>query len=218
MCRIFFCLTEKIVSGDVFMVYTAISAAFGYLIGSISFAVIISKTVHGEDIRNSGSGNAGATNAVRIFGFKTGIAVFVCDFLKGILSVGFAKLLVVMCNAPYEAMLFAGLFAQLGHILPLYHGFRGGKGVATAVGAAFALMPLTAVILLILFAVILFVSKYVAAASGVCAAVYPILAYFLSRENALENCIFAIACAMMILVKHIPNFVRMCGGTEGKIK
>ena len=200
------------------MVYTAISAAVGYLIGSISFAVIFSKLLHGEDIRNSGSGNAGATNAVRIYGLKTGAAVFVCDFLKGALSVGFAKLLVIMCNVPYEAMLFAGLFAQLGHILPLYHGFRGGKGVATAVGAAFALMPLTAVILLILFAVILYVSKYVAVASGICAAVYPILAYFLSGEKALENCVFAVACAMMILVKHIPNFVRMCTGEEGKIK
>ena len=79
-------------------------------------------------------------------------------------------------------------------------------------------MPLTAVILLVLFAVILVLSKYVAVASGVCAAVYPILSYFLGGENATEYCVFAITCSLLILVRHISNFSRLSRGEEGKIK
>lgn len=200
------------------MVYTVISAAVGYLVGSINFAVIFSKIIYGNDIRNSGSGNPGATNAVRIYGKKFGAAIFLCDFSKGLLSVAIARLFVAFFDAPHEAMLAAGFFAQLGHVLPVFHGFRGGKGVATAVGSAFALMPLTAVILLALFAAVLLLTKYVAVASGVCAAVYPILAFFLSGENAVYNCIFAASCSMLILIRHVSNFARLSRGEEGKIK
>ncbi len=200
------------------MVYLIAASVIGYLLGSISFAVIFSKLFHGEDIRNSGSGNAGATNAIRLYGKKTGIAVFLCDFAKGLLAVMIAKVFISILNAPYETMLVAGFFVQLGHIFPIYHGFRGGKGVATAVGAAFAVMPLTAALLLILFAVILLSSKYVAVASGVCAALYPIFAYFLSASNATENCVFAAFCSMLILIKHTSNFIRLSRGEEGKIK
>lgn len=200
------------------MVYFIIAAAVGYLLGSISFAVIFSKLFHGEDIRNSGSGNAGATNAIRLYGKKTGITVFLCDFAKGIVAVLVARFLVVIFDAPYETMLAAGFFVQLGHIFPLYHGFRGGKGVATAVGTAFALMPLTALLLLILFAVLLLTTKYVAVASGVCAALYPVFAYFLTGENSTENCIFAMLCSMLILMKHTSNFIRLSRGEEEKIK
>lgn len=200
------------------MVYVAISAIIGYVIGSVNFAVILSKMLYGEDIRKSGSGNPGATNMIRIHGKKVGAAVFLCDFSKGLLAVALAKILVVAFNAPQETMLAAGFFAQLGHVLPVFHGFKGGKGVATAVGAAFALMPLTAIILLALFAVILFLTKYVAVASGVCAAVYPVLAYFLREENATEYCIFAVACSMLILIRHVSNFGRLSRGEEGKIK
>lgn len=215
---IFFCLTEKITSGDITMVYTVISAVLGYLVGSVNFAILFSKIIYGEDIRNSGSGNPGATNSVRIYGKKFGAAVFLCDFSKGLLSVALARVLVNVLGAPSEAMLAAGFFAQLGHVLPVFHGFRGGKGVATAVGSAFAIMPLTAIVLLALFAVILFVSKYVAVASGVCAAVYPILAYFTGGTDRRDYCVFAIACSMLIILRHISNFGRISRGEEGKIK
>lgn len=200
------------------MVYIILSAIVGYLIGSINFAVILSRLLYGEDIRKSGSGNPGATNMIRIHGKKVGSAVFLCDFSKGLLAVAAAKILVIIFNAPQETMLAAGFFVQLGHVLPVFHGFRGGKGVATAVGAAFALMPLTAIVLLALFAVILVLTKYVAVASGVCAAIYPILAYFLGGENATEYCVFAVACSMLILIRHVSNFNRLSRGEEGKIK
>lgn len=200
------------------MVYAVISALTGYIIGSINFAVIFSEIIYGNDIRNSGSGNPGATNAVRIYGKKFGAAIFLCDFSKGLLSVAIARLFVAAFDAPMQVMLAAGFFAQLGHVLPVFHGFRGGKGVATAVGAAFALMPLTAIVLLALFAAVLFMTKYVAVASGVCAAVYPILAYFMSGGNAVYYCIYAASCSMLILIRHVSNFARLSRGEEGKIK
>ncbi len=200
------------------MVYITVSALVAYIIGSINFAVIFSRLIHGEDIRNSGSGNPGATNAFRIYGKKLGVAVFICDISKGLIAVAAAKILVVIFDAPPETMLAAGFFVQLGHVLPVFHGFRGGKGVATALGTAFALMPLTAVILLVLFAVILFITKYVAVASGVCAAAYPVIAYFLGGENSTVYCVFAVACSMLILIRHISNFGRLSRGEEGKIK
>lgn len=200
------------------MVYIILSAIIGYVIGSINFAVILSKKLYGEDIRKAGSGNPGATNMIRIYGKKVGAAVFAFDFFKGLFAVALGKILVALFNAPLETELAAGFFAQLGHVLPVFHRFKGGKGVATAVGAAFALMPLTAIILLALFAVILILTKYVAVASGICAAIYPVLAYFFGGENATEYCAFAAACSMLILIRHLSNFIRLSRGEEGKIK
>lgn len=198
--------------------YILIVSFIGYLLGSVNPAIILSRFIYREDIRNTGSGNPGATNAVRVYGKKFGIAVFLCDFSKGLLAVAAARIIISITGAPYAAILTAGFFAQLGHILPVFHKFRGGKGVATAVGAAFGVVPLTAAILLVLFAVILITTKYVSLASGICAAVYPILAYFLSGTQAAANCIFAASCAILILIRHISNFERLSKGEEGKIK
>lgn len=199
------------------MNFLVICAVFSYLLGSISSAVIISKTLYGKDIRNYGSGNAGATNALRTFGKKAGALVFFIDFSKGLIAVAAARCLVYFLDAPYECILVAGFFAQLGHTLPVFFGFKGGKGVATAVGAAFAVMPLVALALLALFAVITAITKTVSLASGICAAAYPLLAYFWSGSNASANFVFAVSCAVMIAVKHAPNFARLLDGEEKKI-
>lgn len=199
------------------MIYLAISAVFSYLIGSISSAVIISKAFYGRDIRELGSKNAGATNALRSFGKKAGATVFLLDFSKGLISVAAARCLVHFLNAPYECILVAGFFAQLGHIFPLFFKFKGGKGVATAVGAAVGIMPAVAAALLALFALITAISKTVSLASGICAAVYPLLAYFWSVGNASANFVFAASCAVMIAVKHAPNFARLLDGEEKQI-
>lgn len=186
------------------------------MIGSISSAVIISKCVYNNDIRNQGSGNAGATNALRVYGKKAGAAVFFLDFSKGLLAAAGAKCLCLFSGAPYECVLAAGFFAQLGHTLPVFFKFKGGKGVATAAGAAFAVMPLTAAILLAAFAIVAAVSKTVSLASGICAGAYPLLAYFLSGENRELNFIFAAACSALIFIKHTSNFVRLLDGNERK--
>lgn len=199
------------------MLFLLLSAAIPYIIGSISSAIIISKIFYGKDIRNSGSGNAGATNTLRVFGKKAGAAVFLFDFFKGMLAVFFAKILVTAFSADYLCIPIAGLFVQLGHIFPVFFKFKGGKGVATAAGSAMAIMPLVALILLAVFAVIAIITKIVSLASGICAAVYPLLAYFISDGHNTVHFLFAACCSALIIIKHIPNFARLLDGKENKI-
>lgn len=202
--------------GDI-MVYAVICALFAYFLGSVSTAVIVSKNFFGYDVRNYGSGNAGATNILRNFGKKAGAIVFFLDFSKGLIAVAVARIFVAFFDAPYECLLLAGFFAQFGHTFPLFFKFRGGKGVATAAGAALGIMPLVAAILLAAFAVIVLLTKTVSLASGICAAAYPLLAYFLGGGRAEYNFVFAVSCAVMIAVKHAPNIARLLDGEEKKI-
>lgn len=199
------------------MIYVILVSLFAYLIGSVSSAVIISKKLFKTDIRNHGSGNAGATNALRVFGKRAGVLVFLFDFSKGLLAVVGARCLVAFLNAPYECILFAGFFAQLGHTFPIFFKFRGGKGVATAAGAALGVMPVVALILLVLFAIIALLTKIVSLASGICAVTYPLLAYFIGGNNEGYKFVFAASCAVMIAVKHAPNIARLLDGKEKKI-
>lgn len=198
------------------MIFIIIVSVFAYLLGSISTAVIISKRLYKSDVRNYGSKNAGATNVYRLYGKKPGALVFVFDFFKGFAAVAAARLLVTFFDAPYECVLFAGFFAQLGHTFPIFFKFKGGKGVATAAGAALGIMPLVAMILLAFFAVLVMLTRIVSLASAVCAAAYPLLAYFIGGESAEPNFVFAVSCAVMIAVKHAPNIARLLDGEEKK--
>lgn len=202
--------------GDI-MIYIILASVLAYLLGSVNTAVILSKKVYKTDIRNHGSGNAGATNISRTFGKKAGAIIFFLDFSKGLIAVAAAKILVLLLNAPYECVYFAGFFAQLGHTFPVFFRFRGGKGVATAAGAALGIMPLVALILLSVFAVVVLITKTVSLASGICAVLYPLIAYFSGGERGEYHFIFAAACAVMIVVKHVPNIIRLLDGTENKI-
>lgn len=199
------------------MIYYAILSVISYFIGSINTAIIISKKVYGKDIRTLESKNAGATNMMRAFGKKAGIIVFLLDFSKGVLSVLVAKAAVNFFNAPYETVLFAGFFAVLGHIFPVFFKFRGGKGVATLAGSAFALMPLITVILLVAFTVIVALTKTVSLASGICAAAFPIAAYFFAGSHNNELFIFGCCCAALMIIKHLPNISRLLDGKERRI-
>lgn len=204
-------------SDDDIMIYIIVFLLVAYFIGSISSAVIISKKIFKTDIRNYGSGNAGATNALRVLGKKAGALVFFFDFSKGLIAVVIARCAVAFFDAPYECVLFAGFFAQLGHIFPIFFKFKGGKGVATAAGAALGIMPVVALTLLALFVFIVLLTKTVSLASGICAVIYPLLAYFIGGNNAGYKFIFAVSCAVMIAVKHAPNIARLLDGTENKI-
>lgn len=199
------------------MRYLILASVYSYLIGSINTAVILSEKIYKTDIRTHGSKNAGATNVMRIHGKKAGAIVFAADFSKGLIAVTVARCLVSFFNAPYETIFFAGFFAQLGHIFPLYFGFRGGKGVATAAGTALGVMPLVSLILLSVFSLLFLLTKTVSLASGVCAVLYPILAYFLGGNYFENKFVFAVSCAVMILVKHAPNIARLLDGEEKKI-
>lgn len=201
----------------IFLIYIVISTLISYLLGSINTAVIVSKKRFGKDIRNEGSGNAGATNTLRIFGKKAAAFVFAADFIKGLIAVMIAKLLVSFFSAPYETILVAGFFAQLGHCFPVFFKFKGGKGVATAAGAAMGIMPFVAVILLLIFVFITALTKTVSLASGICAVVYPLLAYFICNSNQKMNFLFAAACSVLIIVMHGSNFARLIDGKEKPI-
>lgn len=196
------------------MIYIIISAVLSYLLGSINTAVIVSKKRFGKDIRNEGSGNAGATNTLRTFGKKAAVFVFVADFMKGLIAVSIARIIISYTDAPYMTMHIAGFFTQLGHCLPLFFRFKGGKGVATAAGAAMGIMPFVAVILLSVFAVIVALTKIVSLASGICAVVYPLLAYFITNSNQKLNFLFAASCSVLIIVMHTSNFARLIDGNE----
>lgn len=200
------------------MIYITIFSIISYLIGSLNTAIIISEKVYKTDIRNLGSKNAGASNAVRSLGAKAGAAVFLVDFIKGLVVTEAAFICVSKFNAPYETALFAGFFVQIGHIFPIFYKFKGGKGVAVAAGAAMGLMPLTASVLLGCFTIILLITRTVSLASAICAAGYPLLAYFFSVENKGANFIFAAACAAVITLKHSSNFIRLINGKEEKFE
>ncbi len=196
------------------MMYYIIISVISYLIGSVNSAIIVSKKLYATDIRSHGSGNAGATNTLRTLGKKAAAIVFAFDFLKGLFSVGIAWLLIYFFDAPYECLLFAGFFVQLGHCLPIFFNFKGGKGVATAAGTAIGIMPFVAILLLAIFAVIALSSKVVSLASGVCATLYPLFAYFLTESHNTENFLFAASCSVLIIVMHTANISRLLTENE----
>ena len=199
------------------MKYIIIFSVISYLIGSINLALIISKKLYGTDLRTQGSGNAGATNALRVHGKKVGAAVLAFDFFKAFSIVLIAKCFVSFGNAPYVSVLFSGFFVQLGHSFPVFFGFKGGKGVASAAGAATALFPLAALILISIFAVIVLISKKVSLGSLITASVYPLIVSLFSSENRYFNFIFAASCAALIIIRHLPNIVRILDGNEKNI-
>ena len=199
------------------MIYLLAVSLFSYFFGSVNTAVVISKSFFDDDVRKHGSGNAGATNILRTFGKKAGLAVFFLDFSKGLIAVAVAKCLVLFFDAPQECIFFAGFFAQLGHTFPIFFKFRGGKGVATAAGAALGIMPVTALLLFAVFTVIVFLSRTVSLASAICAVLYPLLAYFLNSGNREMFFAYSAVCSVMITVKHIPNIIRIIDGNENKI-
>src|SRR5580704_4310343 len=145
----------------------AILLIFAYLIGSIPTAVWVSKWVFGIDIREHGSGNAGATNTFRILGKKAGCGVMLGDMLKGFLAVKLALLspFIVFSEPFVNLQIFLGLSAVLGHIFPIWADFRGGKGIATLFGMILSIQPLVAVSLVAVFVLMLFLTRYVSLSS-----------------------------------------------------
>src|ERR1700761_8837833 len=155
----------------------AILLVLAYLIGSIPTAVWVSKGIYGIDIREHGSGNAGATNAFRILGTKAGCGVMLGDMLKGFLAV---KLSIfspfVWTSEPFvNLQIFLGLFAVLGHIFPVWADFRGGKGIATLFGMIVAIQPLVAASLIAVFFFMLFLTRYVSLSSISASIAFPLL-------------------------------------------
>ncbi|MEO0000339.1 MAG: hypothetical protein RL766_385 [Bacteroidota bacterium] len=191
-----------------------------YLLGSIPTSLIISRTQFNIDIRDYGSGNAGATNTFRVLGSKWGSIVMFLDVLKGILAVKLALLLPFYTENEFARTNFQiglGLAAVLGHIFPIWADFRGGKGVATLFGLIIAISPFTALGCVGVFLLVLFLTRFVSLSSILASMAFPvfILVIFNVENDAYR--IFAIAVALLVVLTHQKNIGRLLSGSENKV-
>ena len=202
-------------------VYKILIILLAYLIGSIPTSVWVGKYFYGIDVRDYGSGNAGATNAMRLLGAKAGIPVFIIDILKGFFAV---KLLYLTNFYIPETGLFVnfqlylGLAAMIGHIFPILAGFRGGKGVATLSGVVFAIHPYGALFVFLIWVVTLLIFRYVSLSSMIAGFSFPAILIFLYRTQYPSLVIFAFILAILMLFTHQKNIERLMHGKEKKIK
>lgn len=191
-----------------------------YLIGSVPTAVWVSSRLYGIDIREHGSGNAGATNTFRVLGPKAGTGVMLGDMMKGFIAVKLSLLsnFSIYSEAITNLQIGLGLAAVVGHIFPIWADFRGGKGIATLFGMILSIQPLVAVSLIGVFAFILFITRYVSLSSITASIAFPVLILFIFREPEISYKIFAIATACLVVLTHHKNISRLLAGNESKVK
>jgi glycerol-3-phosphate acyltransferase PlsY len=183
-----------------------------YLLGSVSFAVLLVRVATGTDIRASGSGNAGATNVLRAHGKKLALVVALLDVAKGAAAVALVRLVTA---DPFWAAA-AGLAAVIGHVFPIFYGFRGGKGVATAVGAFLVLAPLALLCSLAVFVVVVALTKYVSLGSVIAMVLLPPVAGLLFHAPRPVVTAAAVV-ALVVVLKHLGNLKRLARGEERKL-
>lgn len=191
-----------------------------YLLGSVPTAVWVSRRYFGIDIREYGSGNAGATNVYRVLGSRWGTMVMLIDMLKGMLAVQLAWLLpeYVGQDIPFQNLqTILGMTAVLGHIFPIWADFKGGKGVATVLGMVLGISPITAVSCVGVFAIVLYLTRFVSLSSILASIAFPIfILVIFNVDNPLYR-VFAIAVALMVVLTHQKNIGRLLRGEETKI-
>jgi acyl phosphate:glycerol-3-phosphate acyltransferase len=200
---------------------TAVAVAFmlavAYLVGSIPASIIAARLLSGTDVRDQGSGNAGATNVARVLGWKVGLAVAAFDVAKGAAAVLLVSRIAPLAASPSAAAALCGLAAIVGHVLPVFAGFRGGKGVATAAGAAVAIAPVLALFGLVTFVSAAALSRRASVASLAGAAALPV-AYLVSRVFGAAadpgKGGFCLAALLVILITHRGNIGRLLRGVE----
>jgi len=191
-----------------------------YLLGSIPTAVWIGKYFYSIDVREYGSGNAGATNVFRVLGKKAGIPVLLIDVLKGFLAVSLANLsdYTVGSNQFINLQLVLGIASLVGHIFPIFASFRGGKGIATLLGIILAILPFAAFISIGIFIAVLLVSSYVSLGSMTAAVAFPIIVILGFKTTTPSLIIFSILIAIMVLITHQKNIERLLRREESKAK
>ncbi len=199
--------------------------ACAYLLGSINSAIIVSRALHGDDIRNHGSGNAGLTNVLRTYGKGAAALTLLGDMLKSVVAVAFAALFFGFGYfggvSLSEFCYLAGLFAVIGHVFPVYYGFRGGKGVLSTATAVLVLAPLPFLVLLLVFIIIVAVSKYVSLGSVTVASLFPVLVcgyiLLLGKAVPIFTLISTLLLAVLVVWCHRENMKRVFSGTERKL-
>jgi acyl phosphate:glycerol-3-phosphate acyltransferase len=191
-----------------------------YLIGSIPTSVWVSQYFFNIDIRDYGSGNAGATNTYRVLGPKWGTFVMVVDMLKGIVAVKLALLLPAYADSDVNLQNLQtglGLAAVVGHIFPIWADFRGGKGVATLFGLVLGISPWTALSCVGIFILVLYLTRFVSLSSILASIAFPIFILVIFNVDNPAYRVFAIAVALMVLLTHQKNIGRILRGNESKV-
>ncbi|HVG23094.1 MAG TPA: glycerol-3-phosphate 1-O-acyltransferase PlsY [Thermoanaerobaculia bacterium] len=202
--------------------------ALAYLIGSIPFSFLVARAFSGKDVRQEGSGNVGATNVARTAGRGAGVLALLGDLVKGLASVLFARWLVSRPQWPFAPgmqpwesremwIALAGLIAVLAHMFPVWLRFHGGKGVATAAGVVLALDPRVFAASLLVFAIVVLLSRMVSLASILTAAAIPLLFRFVAHESPFWRTVISIGIASAVILKHHSNIARLARGTERKL-
>jgi len=191
-----------------------------YLIGSIPTSVWVSKYFFGVDIRDYGSGNAGATNTYRVLGSKWGTFVMIVDVLKGVIATSLYILIPYYLHDEFERtnfMIGLGLAAIVGHIFPIFADFKGGKGVATLFGMVIAIQPVVAVCCVGVFLLVLFLTRFVSLSSILASVAFAVFILFIWNEREPLYRVFAVAVALMVIFTHQKNINRLLRGTESKV-
>ena len=201
--------------------YYIIMGIIAYLIGSINFSILISKKKAGFDIREKGSGNAGTTNMLRTVGKKAALITLVCDILKGVISILLALLIGKIAKEANNSILvqIAGILLIIGHTFPIFFKFKGGKGVATAVGVLLTTNWQIGLICLIFGLVLIALTRMVSLGSITAAILFPILVLFIKTNYIVEGnyFIYSLIIAVMVVFNHRENVKRLLSGTENKL-
>ncbi len=221
---------------------TVIIAAISYLLGSIPFGYLLVRIFRGQDVRQTGSGNIGATNVARTGSKGLAIATLVLDALKGYAAVTLAFWLALNFAVPitepasaalgphlayrvidfhvvYRLAALAALFAILGHMFPVWLRFKGGKGVATALGAFAALAPRAILVALVVFVVVVALTRYVSLGSILSAVVLPFAVWWLSPfVRSTTTVLLIVASCLLIIIRHKDNIGRLLAGTENRFR
>jgi len=201
------------------MILIIVQLVLAYLLGSIPSAVWMGKVVYGIDIRQHGSGNAGATNVIRVLGYKAGIPVMMFDVFKGWFAVFITSLFPDQGMTPDQIIyveIGAAVAAALGHVFPVFAGFRGGKGVGTMAGVGIYLFPWALLIVLGIFIAVLAISRYVSLSSCIAASAFPFTVVFITGEHHPGLVILSAFVAVFVLFTHRANISRLLKGQENK--
>lgn len=201
------------------VLYIGLFLFVSYLLGSIPTAVWIGKAFYNIDVREFGSGNAGATNTFRVLGKKAGIPVLIIDIIKGALAVSLSWLSGFDTSSVFftNFQIALGLGALLGHIFPIFAGFRGGKGVATLLGVVICITPISCSLALLVFLLVLFSTRYVSLSSIMAGLSYPFILNLGLQNHDVTLVVFSILVAVVLVFTHRKNIVRLLKRQESRV-
>lgn len=190
-----------------------------YVIGSIPSSVWIGKSYFGKDVRDFGSGNAGATNTFRVLGNQAGIIVLLLDILKGVTAASLVLYIPSVLHGTelyINLQLLFGILAVFGHIFPIFANFNGGKGIATLFGMLIGIHYILAVACVALFVIVLLLTRYVSLSSILAAISFPFFAIYIFHRDEPLLIAFGVAAALMVVITHKKNIIRLLNGEESK--